>query len=74
MPSDTHCLGVVQQPIDGLARDARQRRHRFLALRAVEDEHRIDEIVGGKPRLAHHPAREVVATHPSLAPVGETFR
>ena len=40
---------------------------------AVEHEHRIDEVVGGKPRLAHHPAREIVAAHPARARVAGNF-
>ena len=60
-------FGVAQQEVDRLARDAGQRRHRLLALRAVEHEHRIDEVVGREPVLAHEPAREIVAPHAAHA-------
>ena len=60
-------LGVAEQEVDALARDARQRRHRLLALRAVQHEHRIDQVVGREAMLAHQPAREFVAPHPPHA-------
>ena len=38
---------------------------------AVEDEHRVDEVVRREPRLAHQAAREVVAAHAARALGGE---
>ena len=56
-------LSVREQEIDALPRDARKGGDRFLALRAVEDEHGVDEILGGQSRFAREPSRELDAAH-----------
>ena len=63
-------FGIAQQEVDGLARNAGQRSDGLFALRAVQHEHGIDEIVGREPVLAHEPARKIIAPHAAHAASG----
>ena len=63
-------LGDFHQQIDGRALDAGHRRHGLPHIRAFDDEHRINEVVGREEVFAHQTAREVIAAHPARAMVG----
>jgi hypothetical protein len=72
---DTECgdfIGLFEQQIDADALDARHRFDRFTLLFAVEDEHRVNEVVGAETMLAHQAPREIVSTHAAFAGIGVT--
>jgi hypothetical protein len=52
-----------EEAVRRVARDARHRRDGLLRIAALDHEHRVDQVVGRQPVLAHHAAREVVAPH-----------
>ena len=64
-------FGGFQQVIEALPFDAGHRRDRFNAILAVEDEHRVDQIVGGQDMFSHQAAGEVIAAHPAHPRAGE---
>ena len=64
-------LGVLDQPVTGVAQNARHRPDRLGAAFAFDHEHRVDQVVGGQHVLAHQAARKIVAPHAAHAHPGE---
>ena len=64
-------LGLAHQLIDRDPLDAGHALDRLAPRAALDDEHRIDEIVGAERALAHQPAREFVAAHAAHASARE---
>ena len=62
---------VLHQQIDAQTLDPRHGGDRLALPGAFQHEDRIDEVVRGQGRLAHHATREGVPTHPAHAGDGE---
>ena len=60
-------LGLLDQFVDADPLDAGHRRYRHALPGALDDEHRVDQVVGGQPCLAHQPAGERVPAHAAHA-------
>ena len=61
MPSFGRALGLAHRLVDRQPLDAGHRGDRHARVRAVDDEQRPDQVVGGEHVLAHHAARPVGA-------------
>ena len=57
----------LAQQVHGHALDAGHRGHRFGVVFAVEDEHRVDQVVHGEGVFAHQAAGEIVLAHAAHA-------
>ncbi len=65
-------LGHRQQQIDTQTLHAGHRRHALALVLAIEDEHRVDQIVRCQSVLAHQTAAEVVTAQPPHAGAGKS--
>ena len=63
-------LGLLEQQIDGHARNARHRSHRLGAVLALDYEHRLDQVIHRQPVFAHQAAREIGGAHAAHAGAG----
>jgi hypothetical protein len=60
-----------QQAVQRHALDSRHRSHNLSTVFPIEQEHRIDQVIGREDRLAHQSAGEIIAPHVPHAHRGE---
>ena len=69
-----HGLQLVDQPVDRIPLDTRHGLDRLHPVLALDDEHGIDEIVGGQRGFLHQPPREFPGAHAAHAGSWELAR